>query len=94
MSILDGSAPTDAQFRAAVTTVAKWRAADRCVFIHCAQGHGRTATITAAILVELELAVDFEQALSRVRAARPFAYPSGEQKAALIRYLSSGNHDA
>jgi hypothetical protein len=78
-----------AQFQAAVTTVAKWRAADRCVFIHCAQGHGRTATITAAGLVELALAPDVDQALARIRAARRFASPSGHQKAALVRYLSN-----
>jgi protein-tyrosine phosphatase len=59
------------------------------VLIHCAQGHGRTATIAAAVLARLELAADAEEALSRIRAVRPFAIPSREQKAALIRYLAS-----
>ena len=92
--ILDGAPPTDRQFQAAVQTVARWHAAGRCVLIHCAQGHGRTATITAAVLVELALVADVEQALSRVRATRPSAYPSGEQKEALIQYLRSRNHGA
>lgn len=94
VSILDGAAPTDEQFQTAVQIVAEWRAAGRCVLIHCAQGHGRTATITAAVMVQLGLAPGVEEALSEVRAARPFAYPSREQKAALIRYLRSRNHDA
>ena len=94
VSILDGAAPTDEQFQTAVRIVAEWRAAGRCVLIHCAQGHGRTATITAAVLVRLGLAPGVEEALSEVRAARHFAYPSREQKAALIRYLGSRNHDA
>jgi hypothetical protein len=88
LPILDGSAPSDAQFRAAVQRVARWRGAGRCVLIHCAQGHGRTATITAAALLGLGLASDVEEALAMVRAVRPRARPSRIQKAALIRYNS------
>jgi Dual specificity phosphatase, catalytic domain len=51
--ILDGSPPSDTQFYAAVHQVAQWRAEGRCVLIHCAQGHGRTATITGATLIHL-----------------------------------------
>jgi Dual specificity phosphatase, catalytic domain len=97
--ILDGSAPTERQFQAAVEVVMRWHATGRCVLIHCAQGHGRTATIAAAVLARLELAAavlarlelaaDAEDALSRIRAVRSFAVPSREQKAALIRYLAS-----
>ena len=47
------------------------------------------ATIAAAVLARLELAADAEDALSKIRVVRPFAVPSREQKAALIRYLAS-----
>jgi hypothetical protein len=87
--ILDGAAPTDGQFEEAVRWVAARRAEGRCVLIHCAQGHGRTATIAAAVLVRLGLATNVEQALPMIRAARPLARPSRGQMAALIRYLSS-----
>jgi hypothetical protein len=71
----------------------QWHATGWCVLIHCAQGHGRTATIAAAVLVRLELAADAEEALARVRAVRPFAVPSREQKAALMQYLASARLD-
>lgn len=86
--ILDGAPPSDAQFQKAVEHVSRWRAEGRCVLIHCAQGHGRTATITAAVLLRLGLASDVEEALAMVRAARPFARPSLPQKRALSRYTS------
>jgi diacylglycerol kinase (ATP) len=84
--ILDACPPTDRQFREAVETVERWRSEGRCVLIHCAQGHGRTATVSAAVMVRLGLAVDVAQALAMVQAARPLAKPSSEQKAALIRF--------
>jgi len=87
--ILDGAAPTDRQFRDACACVARWRAEGRFVLIHCAQGHGRTATVAAAVLCELGLASDAEEALSLIRSARPLARPCGEQRAALARFLAS-----
>jgi protein-tyrosine phosphatase len=86
--ILDGSPPSDRQFREAVEWAVRWRAEGLCVLVHCAQGHGRTATVAAAILLRLGLAPDVEQALSMVRAVRPRARPSLQQRAALIRYAS------
>jgi diacylglycerol kinase (ATP) len=87
--ILDGAAPTDRQFDDAVRWVAARRDEGRCVLIHCAQGHGRTSTVAASVLVRLGLAPDAGQALAMIRAARPFARPSRGQEAALIRYLAS-----
>jgi hypothetical protein len=87
--ILDGSPPSDRQFWEAVRWVARWRAEGRVVLIHCAQGHGRSATITAAVLLLLGLASDLELALLMVRAARPLAKPSRMQREALIRFTSS-----
>jgi hypothetical protein len=91
--ILDAAAPTGSQFQTAVDVVTRWHATGWCVLIHCAQGHGRTATIAAAVLVRLELAADAGEALARVRAVRPFAVPSREQKAALMQYLASARLD-
>ena len=68
--------------------VGRARAEARCVPIHYAQGHGRSATFAAAIPVQLGLASVAEQALSVIHVARPLAKLLREQKAALIQYLS------
>lgn len=86
--LLDGSPPTDGQFERAVQRVSQWRVEGRNVLIHCAQGHGRTATITAAVLIRLGLASDVDEALALIRAARPFAKPSRGQLAALRGYVA------
>lgn len=85
--ILDGAPPSDRRFEEAIQRVEQWRAEGRSVLIHCAQGHGRTATIAAAVLIRLGLASDIDEALSMIQAARPLAKPSRQQKAALRRYV-------
>ncbi|WP_165246738.1 protein-tyrosine phosphatase family protein [Paludisphaera soli] len=87
VSILDATPPTPRQFDEAVERVARWRSEGRRVLIHCAQGHGRTATIAAACLVRLGLAADAATALQLVRSARSGARPSSAQEAALTRYV-------
>jgi hypothetical protein len=89
LPILDGAPPTPRQFREAVQDVARWRAEGRTVLIHCAQGHGRSATVAAAVLARLGLAPGATEALARVRQVRPRARPSREQRAALERFLGS-----
>jgi hypothetical protein len=87
--ILDGSPPMPGQFREAVERVGRWRAEGRTVLIHCAQGHGRSATVAAAVLAWLGLATGAGEALARVRDARPRARASREQREALERFLAS-----
>ncbi len=85
--ILDGCPPTRRQFRETVERVERWREEGRVVLIHCAQGHGRSAIVSAAILNGLGLARDADEALTRIRAARPRANPSPAQIAALRAFL-------
>jgi hypothetical protein len=89
LPVLDGSPPSGRQFREATDLVGQWRAEGRTVLIHCAQGHGRSATIAAAVLCHLGLASSADDALSRIRAARPRARPSREQETALVKFLAS-----
>jgi protein-tyrosine phosphatase len=46
-----GTAPTAAAIDAAVRFVLRERAAGHSVYIHCAHGHGRSATVAAAALI-------------------------------------------
>lgn len=94
LPLLDGQPPSDGQFRAAVQWIAARRAEGRTILVHCAQGHGRSATIVAAALCRLGLATGPEDALARIRAARPRARPSRRQQEALDRFLRTEDPDA
>lgn len=56
-------------------TAVKWAAARRRegtpVYVFCQNGHGRSGVVAAALLVELGLARDGEEALRVLKAARP-----------------------
>ncbi|MFP2895425.1 tyrosine-protein phosphatase [Corallococcus sp. 4LFB] len=53
------------------------------LYVHCAQGHGRTGMIAAALLVARGDAPDAKTALARVREARPAVRLSVQQERAL-----------
>src|SRR3954447_24675930 len=76
--LLDGSPPSDQQFRRVITWIEAQRSAGRTVLIHCAQGHGRSATVAAAVLCHLGLAANAEDALTQILQTRPQAKPSRE----------------
>lgn len=41
------------------------------VYVHCAQGHGRSAAFVAAVLIARDIAVDVEEAMGIISAKRP-----------------------
>lgn len=53
---------------ALVREVAEWPGA---VYIHCAQGHGRTGTLAAAVLLAKGYCDTVDAVIARLRAARP-----------------------
>lgn len=65
---LDNAAPAPEAFRDAVREAA---ACTGAVYVHCALGHGRSALAAAAVLMACGLAVTPEEALVRVKQARP-----------------------
>jgi protein-tyrosine phosphatase len=65
---LDCGVPDERAFREALERV---NAASGAVYIHCAQGHGRSAVLAAAVLLERHLASDVRQAEAQLRRARP-----------------------
>jgi hypothetical protein len=85
--ILDGTAPVERQFLDALDLLAEWYAEGQVILIHCAQGHGRSATIAAAALCHLDHAIDADRALALIRTARPGARPSRGQSEALVKFL-------
>jgi hypothetical protein len=85
LPMLDAAGPTDAaRFREVVAEAAGFGGV---VFVHCANGHGRSATFAAAVLLARGLASDVRSAVALVRAARPPARPGRAQLAALRKLV-------
>ena len=55
------------------------------LYVHCAQGHGRTALFTTALLMERKLCATLDEALTQVLKARPAARMNQKQQAFLKR---------
>lgn len=53
------------------------------IYLHCAQGHGRTSMVAAAVLIELGVVQSVPEALERIRMVRPGAKPNAIQLEAL-----------
>lgn len=65
---LDAEAPTVAALKTAVAAIG---ASSGAVYVHCAAGHGRSATVVAAVLIERGLATDASSAEKYMQAIRP-----------------------
>jgi len=77
---LDTAAPEIAAMRALVDRLAD---EDGPIFLHCAMGHGRSATVAAALMIRRGLARDVDEAVERMRAARPGVHLHPVQRAAV-----------
>jgi protein-tyrosine phosphatase len=81
---LDTAAPDEAALRAAVEKVVAWPGT---VYVHCAQGHGRSALLAAAVLVRRDLAADALEAEEMLRRVRPGVRLTRAQRRVLDRLL-------
>ena len=84
---LDRGAPPAAVFDEAVRWTAAKVASGASVYVHCAFGRGRSATLAAAVLIALGRAKDAAEALAMVAAARPSVSVKGEQLTALEGFV-------
>jgi atypical dual specificity phosphatase len=82
--VRDFTAPTPAQLDAALAAIDAALAAGERVAVHCGGGLGRTGTVLACHLVRHGLGAD--EAIVRVRAARPDAVETRAQLAAVYAY--------
>ncbi len=87
---LDTTAPNADALRAVVRRVDEHRGG---VYIHCASGHGRAATVAAALLLARGLAADVRQAESLLRRVRPGIRLKRVQRALLERVLAGSDDD-
>jgi atypical dual specificity phosphatase len=85
LPVPDFTAPTQEQLEAGVRVIAEALGRGERVAVHCGGGLGRTGTLLACYLVSAErLAPD--EAIARVRAARPGSIETEEQEQAIRRF--------
>lgn len=63
-------------------------AAGRPVLVHCAHGHGRSATVLAAILIADGRAAGVAEAEALMQAQRPRVRLNRRQRAALLAWVA------
>lgn len=80
LPLLDAAAVRPSRLRAIVCQVAEL---PRPVFLHCAQGHGRTALVAASLLLHIGAAANASDAEEQVLRARPGAKMNRRQREAL-----------
>jgi atypical dual specificity phosphatase len=84
----DFTAPTSSQLAAALDAIqAAVRSGER-VALHCGGGLGRSGTVAACYLVEL--GYDWRDAVAQVRARRPGAIETPEQRARVAAHAARG----
>jgi protein-tyrosine phosphatase len=83
---LDGTAPDDASVK---QLLARVHAESGTLYIHCAQGRGRSAALAAALLIARGVAADVNEAEAVLRKARPVVRLNGDQRR-WVRRISSG----
>ncbi len=82
--ILDRAAPTPEALQAAVAGLRSGR-----TFIHCAQGHGRTALFAVAVLLSSRISGTVEDGLRMLSAVRPAIRLSKEQRRCIQIYAQN-----
>ena len=83
---LDGTAPPADGLLKLVDTVES-RDPSGPVYVHCAAGHGRSATVAAALMLRRGLAADVASAEATMREARPGIHLNRAQRACLAGLL-------
>jgi hypothetical protein len=83
--VLDHTPPTPTQLRAALDFLTTHEA-DGPVLVHCAAGHGRSALVLAAWLVQRGRATNASDALAQLQRVRPNVALNREQRASLEEF--------
>lgn len=87
LPVWDTHAPTVAQIEEGVQWARRQKGDRRPVLIHCAHGHGRSATVLAAILIAEGLAKSAPEAEALAKQHRPRVRLNRRQRDALQRWV-------
>ena len=90
---LDGDMPADVPaFVAMCKEVAAW-GSEQPVYVHCANGRGRSACVVAMVLVLRGLATDIESAWAMIRQERPQCNIGSSQRAILMAAMQLARNE-
>lgn len=84
----DFSAPTPEQLEQGTAAIRTAVGGGRVVAAHCGAGLGRTGTLVACRLLDAGLAASPQQAIARVREARPGSVETGAQEQAVAQFAA------
>ena len=89
---LDGTAPSLHDTKYAVDWIEDRLKAGKNVLVHCAAGHGRSATVVAALLIARGLATDALTAQRLMQTIRPRVSLNRSQRALIARFVADLAH--
>lgn len=84
----DHQAPARAKVEVGIGVLKHLLALGRTIYVHCKNGHGRAPTFYAAYLIATE-GLSPEEAVARIKAARPGVHLEGAQWAFLRAFAAS-----
>jgi protein-tyrosine phosphatase len=87
LPVLDHRAPSQEQLQQGVAFISEQLPHGR-VFVHCAVGHGRSATCVAAFLLARGLANTPDEAIALLKSRRPGVRLNAAQRRALTEFLT------
>lgn len=85
---LDGTAPSLSATKHAVDWIEDRLRQDKNILVHCAAGHGRSATVVAALLIARGLATDADSAERLMQTIRPRVSLNRSQRRLIARYVA------
>lgn len=87
LPVEDHSAPTPEQLRVGVAALSAMIIADRRVYVHCMNGHGRAPTLVAAYYISRGFAL--EESIKKIQVRRPSIHLENSQLSALQRFADA-----
>lgn len=84
LPVKDKHAPSQEQLEVGVAMLEKLTKNDKKIYVHCKYGHGRSPTLVAAYFISQGMGVD--DAIAKVKEARPEIHLEESQKASLVEY--------
>jgi len=85
LPVLDASAPSLEDFQSLIQAIVS---SHKPVYIHCAQGHGRSAMVAAAVLVARGDVATLDEAEGMLQSSRPAIKINGAQRKLLREWVS------